>query len=479
MLASLGLCTSAALAQDNAVDLWRKALSARAQVQTPEKAPHQAKAPTPERAKSAKAEGAADVKTAPNEEVKVEVKSEVKSEAPPELKPEGTPGGKAETPSVDEAGAEKRKEAQGEEAKSHKDSMAQAQEMLQEAKAQKDADIAKKLADVAASAQAPLSKEQVRLAQEREAKELRRSNLSVKRQEVQALTKEAHMQGQPSIAEQAQRLSKQVEMPKQAAALSHERATQHGKNADKALKSGKDQKAQKAENTEKATELKKSAAEVEKVAKDAKSPGKSLAEQGAENSAEKSVDNAVDKAAAAKDIFVLPYQPGEGAQLAMQATEAWVEVYAVGAKDTDKALQTLLSQDTPPALGVVADDTFYASTVQGEFEAPIAGYLVTRKGKELAYDVDCNVVPQKGDELRADFTSGPLQVRLQGKLTAHFVFGAKNIFSDEIVRLPGLTAENCHMVDEQRLVYQGKVTVSKDGKHVSSRDVVFQSITPH
>ena len=452
MLASLGLCTSAALAQDNAADLWRKALSARAQVQTPEKAPHQAKAPTPEQAKSAKAEGAADVKAEPKEEVKAEVKSEVKSEAPPELKPEVTPEGKAETPSVDEAAAEKRKEAQGEETKSLKDSMAQAQEMLQEAKAQKDADIAKKLADVAASAQAPLSKEQARLAQEREAKELRRSNLSVKRREVQALTKEAHRQDQPSIAEQAQRLSKQAEMPKQAAALGHERETQHGKNADKALKSGKDQKAQKAENTEKATELKKSA--------------------------EKSVDKAVYKAAAAKDIFVLPYQPGEGAQLAMQATEAWVEVYAVDAKDTDKALQTLLSQDTPPALGVVADDTFYASTEQGEFEAPIAGYLVTRKGKELAYDVDCNVIPQKGDELRADFTSGPLQVRLQGKLTAHFVFGAKNIFSDEIVRLPGLTPENCHLVDEQRLVYQGKVTVSKDGKPVSSRDVVFQSITP-
>lgn len=425
LLASLGLCTSAALAQENAADLWRKALAAPAQAQASEKAASQAKVLPAEQAKSATTEVAAEVKAGVNADAPADVKAAPSSA--------GKPQDKAQTPSADE--------------------------------------LAKKSADAATSEQTPLPKEQARLAQEREAKELRRSNLSVKRQDAQARGKEAQMQDQTSLSEQAQRLGKDAEVSKQAAAHGNDSTAQQVKNLDKALKSGKSQKTEK---SDKANELESVASDVEKAAKDAKAQVKA----GAEQSVEKSADKDQSKAAAGKDIFVLPYQPGEGAQLAMQATQAWVEVYAVDAKDSDKALQTLLSQETPPALGVVADDTFYASTAQGEFEAPIAGYLVTRKGKELAYDVDCNVVPQKGDELRADFTSGPLQVRLQGKLTAHFVFGAKNIFSDEIVRLPGLTAENCHLVDEQRLVYQGKVTVSKDGKPVSSRDVVFQSITP-
>lgn len=243
----------------------------------------------------------------------------------------------------------------------------------------------------------------------------------------------------------------------------------------RALAAKKDAKDVKEANAQQA--VKQSGKDAKQTGKDVK-PNVTATAEGAAATAEKPVAQKTEKGPKAEDLFVLPYEPGEGAQLAMQATEAWVEVYAVEAKDSDKAMQTLLAQDTPPALGVVADDTFYASTAKGEFEAPIAGYQVTRKGKELAYDVDCAVTPQKGDELRADFTSGPWQVRLQGKLTAHFVFGAKNIFSEEIVRLPGLTAENCHLVDEQRLVYQGKLTLSKDGKPVSSRDVMFQSVTP-
>lgn len=180
-----------------------------------------------------------------------------------------------------------------------------------------------------------------------------------------------------------------------------------------------------------------------------------------------------------EDPLQVPYSPGQGAILSMEATDTWVEVYSVPSRTGKKALNTLKSKETPPALGVIADDTFYGKMANAEMEAGLTAYTMTRKGTPIEYDIDCKQVPKKGDVLEATFKDAAYEVKLKGTIVEHFVFGLKDASSTEATRLAGLTPKNCHLLDEQRIIYQGTVTISKDGKVVGEREVMLQSIAPN
>jgi len=177
-------------------------------------------------------------------------------------------------------------------------------------------------------------------------------------------------------------------------------------------------------------------------------------------------------------VFSLPYTPSELALVAVQVDGSWVEVYQTPAEGAQSAVELLNAQEVPTAVGLIVDNTLHATSAAGEtIEAALVKYEVLRQNRPVAYDIDCREVPQKGDVLQAEFKQGSYRVTLQGTLLVHYVFGPETVLNTEPVRLPGLTEDNCHLVQEQRLIYEGVLEVQNEDKLVSRADVVFQSLT--
>lgn len=171
-------------------------------------------------------------------------------------------------------------------------------------------------------------------------------------------------------------------------------------------------------------------------------------------------------AASAQSLpFDAPVTVPPQVELVPQTHGAWTEVYLLDGTTAPAALQKLVETRIPPApLAVLAGGQAFLSKKGVPLALEVTEEVVTRNRAPVSYADDCSVVPTVGDSLTVHAGTGSTQVTFEGKLLEHFVFGRPTELHATPVRLSLDVPGHCDAVEESRMVFDGQVSMTVEGR---------------
>ena len=176
----------------------------------------------------------------------------------------------------------------------------------------------------------------------------------------------------------------------------------------------------------------------------------------------------------------VPYVPGVPVREAVSMLGTWAEVYDVSADSLSAAVEQLQSEHiAPPALGVVLPDGLHATIKGVAVLIPTKHFEAHRDGLPVTYDQNCKNVAQRGDTFTFHFgNKGKLhQLKLSTTVIQTYAFAhpAWAPEEEDLMPVPAVTQDNCHSLDERRVLLKGTMSWEQGGQTLS-RPILMQTV---
>ncbi len=173
-----------------------------------------------------------------------------------------------------------------------------------------------------------------------------------------------------------------------------------------------------------------------------------------------------------------PYSAGPDVLARVEVSDGWSELYRVKPGQEAAAMALFHRQQTPMPLGMVVDGEAHVFLHAKELVLSQTQASSTRAGTPVSYDPECRVMAQPGDLLTMTFNapkdgwSATLSVRVRET----FVYGQTNPWSSDSTRMDKVGPANCSLVQQNRVLYQGTLTMRRSGRVMFTEPVFYQTI---
>lgn len=173
-----------------------------------------------------------------------------------------------------------------------------------------------------------------------------------------------------------------------------------------------------------------------------------------------------------------PFSASPAVMARVEVSDGWSELYRVKPGQEPAAMALLHHQRTPLPLGMVVDGEAYFQLHAQELVLKQSKASSTRNGQPVSYDPECRVMARKGDQLTLDFEggNGGWSAVLSVRVRETFVYGQTNPWSTDIVPMQTVNPDNCAQVRQNRVLYQGTLTMRRAGEVLFTEPVFYQTI---